>query len=201
MKNKRMTLATAFILSTSAGMASAGQITFEEGGLQSCCFESQEPLDTEYVYQGVIFGGGWEILHQSGGFGLAPRSGEHFAAYDSFDTDLGISDTLTLTFAGVATFASGYLGDSGSSSWTVTTRYKGDLVAELNLTNPAGSYKYFSFGPSLFDELSIRGHDTTAVVDDLEFDLVQVSAPSTLGMLSLAIAGLSTRLRRAHAIC
>ncbi|WP_416398732.1 hypothetical protein [Allohahella sp. A8] len=194
MNFKRTFLSSIILFSATATMfANAGEISFDEFGPQGCCFHAQEALDTEYVHEGVIFGGGWEILHHSGGFGIMPRSGQHFAAYDSLDIDLGISNTLTLTFAGAASHVSGYLGDDESSSWTLTTRFKGDLVSERLLINPAGRYAHFDFGPSQFDELTIRGAGSSAVIDDLAFDLVQtqvqVSAPPAAGLVLLGLLG------------
>lgn len=177
-----------------AGTVSAGSIDFEEFGPQPGLFVFQEPLDSEYAALGANFSGGWEILNQSGNFGLNARSGEHFAAYNT-NID-GITDTLTMAFDNVITQASGFLGAGASSSWTVTALLGGGQVSQLNLLNPAGNYVEFAFSSISFDQITIQGSNFAGVLDDLSFEMSSVPTPGTIALFGLGFAAFGIARRR-----
>ena len=81
---KKLYAAILFLLSIGLSNVSYGAlITFEETGTRTCCFASEPPLTNQYSALGVNFSGGWEILNQTGNFGIDAHSGEHFAAYNT----------------------------------------------------------------------------------------------------------------------
>jgi hypothetical protein len=178
----------------SVGAANAGVINFEEFGTKTCCFATEAPLDTQYSAIGVTFSGGWEILNQSGNFGISARSGQHFAAYN---TDIsGVTNTITLAFDSAITQANGFLGDDHQSSWLVTALLDGNQVSQLNLVNPSANYVEFSFNSLVFNQITIQGSGSSAVLDDISFGAVHVPEPSSIVLLALGLVGLSFSRRK-----
>jgi hypothetical protein len=175
--------------------ADATIITFEEVGPAPCCFSSAPTLDTEYTNLGVTFGGGWEVLDQSGNFGVPAISGSNFAAYNTGTA--GVTDTLTMTFDSAISMISGLLGASATSNWTISLFLGGNAVGTQTVSNAGNSYTSFMV-TGLFDFVTIQGSNYAGVLEDLSFDAAPVPLPAA-GWLMLAGLGAlaaSRRMRR-----
>ncbi len=187
---------SAFVVSGGLALApmaaDATIITFEEVGPAPCCFSSAPTLDTEYTSLGVTFGGGWEVLDQSGNFGVPAISGSNFAAYNT--NTAGVTDTLTMTFDSAISMISGLLGASTASNWTISLFRDGNAVGTQTVSNTGNSYTSFMV-TGLFDFVTIQGSNYAGVLEDLSFDAAPVPLPAA-GWLMLAGLGALAASRR-----
>ena len=120
--------------------ASAVVITFEELGPRTCCFASEPPLTNQYAAQGVNFDGNWEVLNQSGGFGVNALSGEHFAAFNTSVT----TNTLVMDFDQAIADISGNVGGGFAGNWVLEWFANNISVGSSSFSNLGGQYANFS---------------------------------------------------------
>ena len=144
----------AFASALAAVPAVAETITFEEQGMKSCCFSDEPPLTNQYAGSGVVFDGGWEVLNQSGNFGVDAISGEHFAAYNTSVS--GVTDTIGMTFASGISSISGYLGSVFAGTWDIVAYLNGAMVSSTSVSNGVSEYTSFLLSGS-FDYVTITG--------------------------------------------
>jgi hypothetical protein len=174
--------ASTLALSTSVN---AALITFEELGTKSGGFIFEPPLDNQYSAQGVTFDGGWEILNDSGGFGVDAISGAHFAA---FNTDL-TSNTIGMTFEVDISDISGSLGGDSNSTWTISVYLDGLLTSQENIFNFANEYIGFSLSSITGDYVTISSTGTIGVLEDLNF-VSTVPVPAAVWLFGSGLLGL-----------
>jgi hypothetical protein len=173
----------------------ATTITFEELGTKTCCFANEPPLTNQYAGLGVNFSGGWEVLNQSGAFGIGAMSGEHFAAYNT--SVPGVTNTLEMLFDNNIAGISGYLGSRQSDIWTVSAFSGTTPVLATIFINDANSYVPFSLTGLLgfnIDRITIQGSASSGVLENLTFQAVPIPAAVWLfGSGILGLLGLSRR--------
>lgn len=183
--------------------ASAQLITFDELGDQPAGFSETTALRNQYADLGVTFSGnsatnGGAILNVNSNFGISPRSGNHFLAFNSI---ANMSDggtpfgPQTITFAGGASAVSIY-GSSGSGTTRFTMQSFDANNTQLGqvIVSASDTWEEIALTGGNIAYVVITGAgDETYVMDDLAW--TAIPAPS-----SMALAGVfalaSVRRRR-----
>ncbi len=183
---KMFKIVSAMILLMLSMNASALLITFDEQGPKSCCFYSEPPLDTQYAADGIIFDGGWEILNESGNFGVPALSGTNFAGFN-----IGISgstNTIGMSFTNAITNISGYLGSVDAGTWNIATYLNGSLVSATSVSYVGSAYASFALSSLNADYVTITGSTQYGVLEDLSFSAVPV--PAAVWLFGSGLIGL-----------
>lgn len=201
-------LAGVLVLANSAG---ADVITFEELGTQPSAFAAVNPLAGEYpeaFFTGPGEGDGGAILHGSAGFGILPRSGEHFLAFNEqlpFSMANGGSPfgPETIIFQNslmshVEIYAAGGAGDTGASFLMTAFDDNGDVV-DTATVSAQGQWGLLSVDHAAgirVVRLTRTGTDPHYVYDDLGF--TPVPAPGAVVLIAGALGAAASARRRAR---
>ena len=195
------TLLSGFCLVFSAG-ASAIVIDFDHdaGGAPLSApdtFAATTPLTNLYASLGVHFSGvagnSGSILNAGSGFGVAPRSGPNFLAFNDISTGAGEAITLDIAATEVSIWVAG--GSSGSNVFTMEVFDAGNILLGSH-TISAGSFALLDVAANGITKavITVRG-DCCFVMDDLTI-AQQVPAPATPVLIVLGLVGLGLFRRR-----
>jgi hypothetical protein len=188
--------------------AGADLITFEEFGTRPTGFTEVSPLSSEYdglFFTGPGEGDGGAILNGGSGFGIAPRSGEQFFAFNetyfnSMQNGGTPTGPETIIFTGslmshVEIYAAGGANDSGAAFLMEAFDDNGDVVG-VSTVSAQGTWGLLSVSSSLgirVVRLTQTGTDRHYVYDDLGF--TPVPGPGA-GVILAGAAGLAGCRRR-----
>lgn len=191
------------ILAGVCGAASAQLITFDELGDQPSGFAQTTALRAQYAGLGVTFSGaeemdGGAILNVNSNFGIAPRSGENFLA---FNANAALNDggrpfgPQTISFAGGASAVSIY-GASGDGTTRFTMQSFDENGTQLGQVIVSASDTWeeiaLSGGNIAYVVISSDGDDTF-VMDDLSW--TAIPAPSSMALAGVLVLGAARRRR------
>jgi hypothetical protein len=153
-------------------------------------FFETTPLTTLYSGLGVIFSGfggiPGSILDQSGSFGIPPRSGKDFLAFNTFNGIFGETISFTTPVSTFGLFVgSGLAGTYVADAYDVLNNLIGTSVA-----SPAGAaYGELSVATAGISYVTISASPSYWVADDLSFSSA-VPEPSTWAMMLIGFTGI-----------
>lgn len=185
-----------FLALTLSMSVEAASITFEELGTKSGLFDVEPALNSQYSGQGITFDGGWEVLNQSGNFGVNALSGSHFAA---FNTNVnGITNTLGMAFDTNINSMSGFLGGNFATTWTISAFLNGSNIYQTSILSTAQQYINFSLSSLVADYVTILSSSNSGVLDDLSYNNVSaVPVPAAVFLFAPALLGFMGLRRKA----
>jgi len=199
------------LLAVSADRATAATILVDfEGGSAPCLFQDTTALRTLPGAPGLAFAaaeplGGGAVLAGCANFGVLPRSGDHFLA---FNRGLGYSDggtptdpqSLVLDRAAsrVSVWASG--GRGGTSFLMEAFDASGGLVASDDEIVVGGTWAMLEIEAGAIFSVRLRetGSDNSFAFDDFSYDTIPEPASGLLLALALVAARRLGAARRAR---
>jgi hypothetical protein len=206
-------LAVLLLVAGAANPAAAASVLVDfEGGTAPCGFSSTTALRTLASAPGLGFGSapslgggaldGGTVLGACGAFGIAPRSGDSFLAFNRGGVYLGggrAVDPERLTFEEGASRVSIWAsGGGGGTSFSMEVFGAGDiLLGSDDADVPPGAWGLLEFAAAEIRSIWLRetGGDNAFVFDDLTYETIP--EPATGLLLGIALAGASRRPRRA----
>lgn len=176
MKRAKLIASLCVVASVAAGggaMVAADTITFDELGPQPCSFSSTQPLSDEYAARGVIFSGprqgeGGAILDACSNFGVNPRSGANFLAFNS-GTYAKTPETIRFTQGAghVELYAS---PGSQSGAVTLTAYDAGNNIIDLStVTMQTGAYVLVEVNGDI-DHVVVTTTSSWLLLEDMTWD-------------------------------
>ncbi len=171
-QNARVIVAALGLCSYAAG-GFADTITFDELGAQPCGFPDTMPLSDEYAARGVMFEGpapgqGGAILDGCSGYGVAPRSGDDFLAFDIFGSYATLPEIVR--FEGGASHVECYATSPQNGAFILTAYDDANNVvdsADVNLL--AGTWSYIEVNGAI-DHVRMSSISFLLAVDDLSWE-------------------------------
>lgn len=185
-----------------AGSAEAVSVLVDFEGVDGVCgFADTAALRTLDAAPGVTFGApgaldGGAILHRCAAFGVVPRSGDHYLAFNrgaAYADGGRPTDPQSLSFADgasrVSIWASGGNG-LGTSFLMEAFGTGGTPLGTDSATTAQGAWSQLEIVADAirFIRLTETGGDNAFVFDDLSYDMVP--EPATGLLLALGLAGL-----------
>lgn len=196
-----LVLALALLAAAVPAAHAASVLVDFETGEAPCGFAETTALQTLPGAPGLAFQGpqarhGGGLLGGCAGFGVAPRSGDAFLAFNRggrFSDDGRATDPETLLFSGGASRVSIWASGGHASTSFLLEAFDGDgsLLGSAITTAAAGAWSLLEIAAPEIASVRLHetGGDNSFVFDDLSWDGLPEPGTGPLIVLALAAAG------------
>ncbi len=173
MKRNACAIVAALVLCLQTAAGFADTISFDELGPQPCGFPDTMPLTDEYAASGVTFEGpapgqGGAILDGCSGYGVAPRSGENFLAFDIFGSYATLPEIVR--FEGGASHVECYATSPQNGAFILTAYDEANNVVDsANVNLLSGTWSYIEVNGAI-DHVRMSSISFLLAVDDLSWE-------------------------------